>query len=1457
MAQIAYVDWDGLVYYDGKIKQYISDIADGCLKAGGKIPFAQLPRPSYDNLNYVYKITDSFTSTNDFDKPGFKYEAGALVQVEAPANSNTYRYTVIYEVIHADDLEQRVASLEDGAEEHTVDIGALSNSIDELYAMLGAEYAKKSDIPSIDGLASEQYVNEAVQGALENIAFDDKQVVENTAAIQSLNESVSSIEDGLQSIENNLDGALGGIEELIDDVSQLSEQIATKADGKHNHTLSDISDYAPVDLSPYAQKDWVEEQQYLTEHQSLEGYAKVSDIPTNVSAFINDAGYAKSSDVNEKLENKAHKSHSHSDYALRTEIPKKVSDLTNDSQFVTEFSLQNKGFLTEHQSLDGYAKSIEIPTKVSQLTNDSGYLTSVPDEYVTAAELAAKKYLSVIPSEYITSDELDAKGYLTRHQSLDGYAKLTDLPKIPTKVSAFTNDAKYATVDQLSTSIANIKFPEVDLSNYYTKDRLYTKAEVDSKINAIDGFAKESDIPTKVSQLVNDKGYLTSIPSEYVTDEELQAKKYLTAVPGEYITETELAAKGYLTQHQSLAGYAKVTDIPDVPSKISELQDDRGLATVDFVAASIANIDFPETDLSNYYTKDKVYNKLEVDQELNKKADVDDLPNFSTFATKSEVKKKLDASTYEEDRPHYALKTELFSGSYDDLTNKPSIPSIDGLASESFVKQQIAAAQFEGGQADVDLIEGYLSDYYKKGETYSRTQIDARIPSLDGYAKQQWVEQQQYLTASSDIIKGKANKSDIISDTIDLNNSAGFITENEALSAVAKVGYITDVSGKLDVETYESDKKFFALKSDIPSVDRFITAEDVPSYIPEEYVTNDEITNLVTREELEAVQNTAGQNSVKLFQLDSDLVDINAKLDTIPTKVSDLENDAGYITSTSLQGYATEQFVKDEIGAIDIPEVNLSDYYTKAEVEALIPTDYIKDVSNKLDVSVYNADKLYLATKDDLNAFENLIGYTPVDDRSFAEVIDDTFAKKTSIPSLDGYATEEFVNTAIQGIQIGGDVDLTNYYTKTEVDGLIERIEIPTVPTNISAFTNDAGYLTKHIDISGKLDTSVYNEEKAQFALASAIPTSVTQLDGIDGYATTLQLSSKADVAHTHSIDDIEGYEAPDYSDFYNKEDTEKLVEAAVGGIKTDADDKFALKSDLASLAERVGVIEESEVSVDLTDYYTKGEVDRLIPDTSNFITMGDVEDKGYLTEHQDISGKQDVLSFEGEYNANTNRVATKSYVDNALSSINLADVLSTKADNVPFNKPMIVTKPIGNLEQDEDLCGRTIAYILTKMLGLEEQPEHGEVTVEDVKEKSIPVMQGSANSSGDITVEDSPSSYGYIEFTGGDEANAPQSAETGTSLLYEVLDDDGAVIEQGYQIYSFAGTRGTKYRVAIAEGLTLKEVKYWDTFTSSWVDYEQTFTDTGERIEANGYTYVVYQSTDRCNEQTFRFVIE
>ena len=193
-----------------------------------------------------------------------------------------------------------------------------------------------------------------------------------------------------------------------------------------------------------------------------------------------------------------------------------------------------------------------------------------------------KKYIQDIMngkidiSQYATKDELssavssiDLSGYALKGEipSLDGYAKTTDIPSVEglaTKSYVDENIAKVATSG------------DIDLSNYVTKDTVYTKEQTDALIPSV---------PSKVSQLENDSNYLSSIPEEYVTD-------------------TELNAKGYLTEHQDLSAYALKTEIPTVPSL-------DGYATTEYVNNAIANV--PTTDLSNYYTKSETYSKTEVD----------------------------------------------------------------------------------------------------------------------------------------------------------------------------------------------------------------------------------------------------------------------------------------------------------------------------------------------------------------------------------------------------------------------------------------------------------------------------------------------------------------------------------------------------------------------------------------------------------------------------------------------------------------------------------------------------------------------------------------------------------------------------------------------------------------------------------------------------------------------------
>ena len=143
--------------------------------------------------------------------------------------------------------------------------------------------------------------------------------------------------------------------------------------------------------------------------------------------------------------------------------------------------------------------------------------------------------------------------------------------------------------------------------------------QVGGAVDSVNGMTGDVvlDIPSKTSDLVNDSGFLTQIPDEY-------------------ITETELDAKGYLTEHQSLADYAKKSEIPDVSGFLTEIP-------------------------SEYVTE-----------------------------TELEAKGYL---TEHQSLAEYAKKSELFSKDYNDLTNKPTIPSVDGLASTAYVDEKVATKQ--------------------------------------------------------------------------------------------------------------------------------------------------------------------------------------------------------------------------------------------------------------------------------------------------------------------------------------------------------------------------------------------------------------------------------------------------------------------------------------------------------------------------------------------------------------------------------------------------------------------------------------------------------------------------------------------------------------------------------------------------------------------------------------------
>lgn len=183
----------------------------------------------------------------------------------------------------------------------------------------------------------------------------------------------------------------------------------------------------------------------------------------------------------------------------------------------------------------------------------------------------------------------------------------------------------------------------------------------------------------------------------------------------------------------------------------------------------------------------------------------------------------------------------------------------------------------------------------------------------------------------------------------------------------------------------------------------------------------------------------------------------------IPTNLSELTNDMGFISSDALSGYATTEYVDNQISSVTsvfITGEELSSYtYDKATIDSKIasggtfdPTQYYNKtatdelLSEKLDASAY--------TPVDLSNYYNKSEVDGIVTSAITDV-------EAEIPSLSGYATEQWV---LDKHYITG-VDLSDYATKAE---------LPTVPTSNTAFTNDAGYVTSgYVEnaVSGKQDT--------------------------------------------------------------------------------------------------------------------------------------------------------------------------------------------------------------------------------------------------------------------------------------------------------------------------------------------------------------------------------------------------
>ena len=316
---------------------------------------------------------------------------------------------------------------------------------------------------------------------------------------------------------------------------------------------------------------------YLTEHQSLDALATKEALNDGLAAkqdkltaganitiennVISASGSGSGGTSNHaELSNLDFAHSGHTGFASTEDIPTKLSQLENDSEFITSASIPTK--VSQLENDKNYATTSQIPTKISQLDNDKSYLTSTTADaqgYVKQTELDKKQDKLTAGSGITISDNNTITATTTYTLPIAGQGKLGGVALYGHKdeTDVYNNDfainqsngiiemrpaekviSKPDTMDQAT--YANY-VRDFHLGGVKLKPTSLLTVDDDGYIDVYTAGLKSEIVPTNVSYFTNDAGYLTEHQNldAYATKTELAtglAEKQATLTAGANIT---------------------------------------------------------------------------------------------------------------------------------------------------------------------------------------------------------------------------------------------------------------------------------------------------------------------------------------------------------------------------------------------------------------------------------------------------------------------------------------------------------------------------------------------------------------------------------------------------------------------------------------------------------------------------------------------------------------------------------------------------------------------------------------------------------------------------------------------------------------------------------------------------------------------------------------------------------
>lgn len=419
-------------------------------------------------------------------------------------------------------------------------------------------FVQDDDEAVVIGLSGEYVSPSDITGKLDTSSFESWQQGQYTNDLTAINEKINEVSSNIPSIEGL------ATEQLVEEtsaniVSQIpstaglasetyvQEQTSAKASKSDLETVSgDIVNLIP-DVSNYYTKDETSGAEQLAEAFSQIGPG--GDEEVNELVHSNSAAW---NEVSSKLDESTFQEASGlfltaipQEYITESDIPNFISAKLDTSSFADV----SGSFLTAHQSLEGYATEqfVEdtsasitalIPTDYYPNSNPSGFITGVDlSNYYQKNETSSKEEISAaiaaIPlgdeevNELVhtnsatwntVTDKLDTTAFsdvsgsfLTAHQSLDGYATETLVEEtsgaitslIPTDYYPDTNPSGFISgVDLTPYQTIEGMTAYQPVGDYATTSELeQVSADITATIPSTAGLASESYVQTNSAVL--------------------------------------------------------------------------------------------------------------------------------------------------------------------------------------------------------------------------------------------------------------------------------------------------------------------------------------------------------------------------------------------------------------------------------------------------------------------------------------------------------------------------------------------------------------------------------------------------------------------------------------------------------------------------------------------------------------------------------------------------------------------------------------------------------------------------------------------------------------------------------------------------------------------------------------------------------------------------------------------